>query len=101
MKQKQQQSADANVENNDNTGVAALAMASAADPAVLGNGRSIALLAESVLGCHSVEKRNWELIRCSCLAFRRLASSVKVRLGQEGMCKLATSMIRPQACFHA
>ena len=78
-----------------------LAMASAADPAVLGNGRSTALLAESVLGCHSVEKRNWELIRCSCLAFRRLASSVKVRLGQEGMCKLATSMIRPQAYFHA
>ena len=51
-----------------------LAMASAADTTVLGHERQLEVLAESVLGCHSTEKRDWELIRCSCIAFRRLAS---------------------------
>ena len=54
------------------------------DQSVLGHERQLALLTEAVLGCHSTDKRDWELVRCSCLAFRRLGASGKVNVAREG-----------------
>jgi len=52
-----------------------LAMAAGADPGVLGSDRQLLALADATLAPADQQQRDWELVRCSAMAFAKVAKA--------------------------